>query len=196
MRASQRGPPGVCVKYRHNKAPLLPCPRTILTHFFPFSLRSPTSPPAFIIHPQVPFGLPAFPLLGSNHFLLQLYASVGFPPPPPDCSPSSILRRPLLLSSAGQEIHRHRISHARFSRSFVSRLLPAPAASPGTRGRDLLGMVSRSGEQQPVKCFIDHLVVRTFLCTLSSDHADGGPRSLEIQRGGIALVSDTLECEQ
>lgn len=83
MRASQRGPPGVCVKYRHNKAPLLPCPRTILTHFFPFSLHSPTSPPAFIIHPQVPFGLPAFPLLGSNHFLLQLYASVGSPPHPP-----------------------------------------------------------------------------------------------------------------
>lgn len=184
----------MCVRYRHNKAPLLPCPRTILTHFFPFLYIAPPLHLPLLSTHRSHLDSQLFPLLGSNHFLLQLYASVGSPPP--DCSPSSILRRPLLLSSAGQEIHRHRISHARFSRSFVSRLLPAPAASPGTRGRDLLGMVSRSGEQQPVKCFIDHLVVRTFLCTSSSDHADGGPRSLEIQRGGISLVSDTLECEQ
>lgn len=145
---------------------------------FPFSPHTPTSPPAFIIHPQVPFGLPAFFLRGSNHFLLQLCASVGFPS---DRSPSNPL-----FSSGALFYYPAQVKRSTDTKSLTLALavLLSPASSrppqllPGMRGGDLLGMVSRSGEQQPVKCFIDHLVLRTFLCTLSSGHADGGPPEL------------------
>lgn len=145
MRVSQRGPRGVSnidtIRHRsfmssHNmNPPYIPPPLHLpLLSTHRSHLDSQLSPPR--LKPFPPSALLLYSALG--------WISPDCPPSNPPFSPR-ILRRPLLPSSAGQEIHRHQISHARFSRSFVSRL--PPQLLPGSEeGRDLLGMLSRSGQ--------------------------------------------------
>lgn len=156
----ERGPWGVSqIHTKKSSTPFMSSHN--INPFFPHR-HTPPSPPAVIIHPQVPFGLPASPSEGSNHFLLQLHSDVALllyyalSWISPDCSLLASLGILFYHQAPGQEIHLHRISHARFSRSFVFCSSFLPGSGKG------ICWGSSLSSCEPVKCFIDYPVVRTF----------------------------------
>lgn len=166
--------PGVRIKYRHNKRPLLPCPTIILT-----------SP----VHSSSLHHLTGLVFPSSNHFLpsalfwyntilfCSRFDSLAGPPQPLVISLTSILRHPLRFQT---EVKRSTgwMPHAWFSDTLSAfpdslQLLWSPEIRAGSTG------IISQPRGWPVKCLLI-----TLLCalshTLSSDHTNRPP-SLERQ---------------